>query len=76
MKEERPVSLPTTVARARVSHAVRRGDVAAERTARQDLAEVTLENHIQRTLAAAPPLRPEQRKHLAHLVLLGGGSVE
>ena len=38
---------------------------------RQDLATAKLARYIAETVAAAPPLRPEQRERLAALLLTG-----
>lgn len=42
--------------------------------ARQDLAEAQIEAAIQKVVAAAPPLRPEQADRLAGLIHRGGRS--
>lgn len=54
--------------------AVRLGDQHAARCARQDLAAAKIEDFVQRTVAAAPPLTPEQRDRIASLLRAGGAA--
>ena len=57
--------------RGHVGIAVLRGDVEAERIARQNLSEAKVAKAIQDAIDAAPPLTPEARERLASL--LNGG---
>lgn len=70
-----PSTSPVRVARGRLAAAVRHhgDDIAAVDTARRTLRAANLEDHIRRTVAAAPPLTADQRDRLA-LLLRGGGS--
>lgn len=45
------------------------GDPAPALDARRDYAAAKIEDYLRRTLAVAPPLNPEQRAHLASLLL-------
>lgn len=58
-------------AKSRLGVAVRYNNHRAETEARRDLAAAKLEAYIAKTVAAAPPLTPEQRDKLA--AILHGG---
>lgn len=57
--------------RARRANAIQRGDTETAELAGRDLRAALLEEHIQKVVAAAPPLTDEQRVRLAGL-LIGG----
>lgn len=57
--------------RARRANAIMRGDTETAELAGRDLRAAMLEEHIQKVVAAAPPLTDEQRSRLAGL-LVGG----
>lgn len=60
------------LSRSRLGLAARWGDTEAIAEARRDLAAAKLQASIERTLAEAPELSPEQRARLA--ALLNGGA--
>lgn len=66
------MSVPVSVAHSRVANATRKagGDRLAEpvKAAKRDLAEAVIEQFVQKTLAAAPPLLPEQKARLAAIL--------
>ena len=59
-------------ATAHVAVAVRVGDSEREVTARRNLAEAKIADAIERAVAAAPPLTPDQIKRLSGLLRTGG----
>lgn len=67
-----PVPPNTAQARGYLMTAVRMGDAEGEATARRELAEAKLQNYIERIVASAPPLTPEQIKRLSGLLRTGG----
>lgn len=62
----------TMQARGHLMTAVRMGDAEGEATARRELAEAKLQNHIERVLATSPPLSERQIKRLTGLLRTGG----
>ena len=60
--------------RSRVAVASRLGSPEDVAQARRDHAAAKLADTIERTVAAAPPLTPEQLDRLAGLLRAGGGS--
>ena len=68
------MSSPVITARGRAGHAKKTGDPALIESAYRDLAAAKLEQYIQRTVAAAPPLTRSQVDRLA-AILRGGGSL-
>lgn len=61
-----------TIARLSVACREDRGTPETQAAARGELATMKLERHIQKALAAAPPLTDQQRARLA--ALLSGGA--
>ncbi|CAM3429466.1 hypothetical protein [Dermacoccus barathri] len=71
------MSDPVLTARARLAYVSRRDlphDATTVENARRDLNAAKLERWITETLAAAPPLSDEQRRHLAALIAPAGGA--
>jgi hypothetical protein len=66
------MSDPVLVARSRVARAVQRQDAEDEYAGRQELAAAKLERAVREAIAAAPPLTPEKKQHIAMLLLTGG----
>ncbi|UOW00829.1 hypothetical protein [Agrococcus sp. SCSIO52902] len=61
------------VTKSRLGVAARSGDPDRIRTARRDHAAAKIEIAIERVLAEAPPLTPEQRARIAALLRPAGG---
>lgn len=65
-----------TVSRAVIDYANACKNPAARATlaaARANLAAAKIEDYIEKELAAAPPISPHQRAHLARLLTVDGG---
>ncbi|KXC06423.1 hypothetical protein [Microbacterium hominis] len=62
----------TLKASAHVAVAVRLKDPERETVARRNLAEAQIADAIERAIAVAPPLTPEQIKRLSGLLRTGG----
>lgn len=65
---------PALGARAEILRRTHGLEASVTVAARQDLAEAQIEAAIQKVVAAAPPLRPEQADRLAGLIHRGGRS--
>jgi hypothetical protein len=61
-----------TNANCAIARATKSGNRAAERRARQDLAEALIAKRITTALAGAPRLRPEQRASLIGMLTSNG----
>lgn len=61
-------------ARSLLGVASRQGDAEQIATARQTLAAAKLEAYVERVVAEAPPLTPEQRDRIAALLRPAGGA--
>jgi hypothetical protein len=60
------------VANAGVAQASNSGDPERKADAYRNLAEAKIALAIEKALASAPPLRPDQRERLAGLLAMGG----
>jgi len=69
------MSAPTIFqARSRLGVAIRSGNKPAETEARRDLAAAKIAQYIEKIVAEAPPLSPEQRTRLAGIIQGGAGN--
>lgn len=68
------MSNPLLAQRARLAAAVRHHPDKDHTEARRDLAAATLEQHVRRVVAEAPPLTEAQRDRIASLLRAGGAA--